>query len=161
MRTSEVSVIRCALLQSLPPMSSRGPHAIPIASAGAKQSHAAIRSDVYRTVPCITHIDCVIIRGYFHHHDSGPQTSLAEIKGSLLRLQMEWARNDQLPSEVRRSFLPGELERKLSALPAGYERVLVSDDVLLIEAATGLIVDVLRDIHATFSPPAQTSAHRK
>ena len=69
MRTSEAGASRCALVRPLPPRSGKAWHARSIASAYAKKSPVAVRSDAYLIGPRITHVDRVIIRGYFHQHD--------------------------------------------------------------------------------------------
>jgi len=40
------------------------------------------------------------------------------------------------------------LERKLSRLPKGYKRSQLGDDIVLIEEATGVIIDILRGVGA-------------
>jgi hypothetical protein len=54
-----------------------------------------------------------------------------------------------LPPGLPVPSLPAELERKLSPVPAGHERVLVDHNVLLVETATREVVDVLRNACAT------------
>ncbi|MBF0324448.1 MAG: hypothetical protein HQL42_05185 [Alphaproteobacteria bacterium] len=56
------------------------------------------------------------------------------------------AKRDTLPPGLQGRNLPGELERKLSRLPRGYKRSQVGDDIVLVEAATGVIIDILRGV---------------
>ncbi len=48
-----------------------------------------------------------------------------------------------LPPGLRRNYLPPGLSSRLPGLPPGQARVLVGNDVLLIQQTTGLILDIL------------------
>ncbi len=48
-----------------------------------------------------------------------------------------------LPPGLRRNYLPPGLSSRLPGLPPGQARVLVGNDVLLIQRTTGLILDIL------------------
>ncbi|MEW7978405.1 MAG: RcnB family protein [gamma proteobacterium symbiont of Phacoides pectinatus] len=61
-------------------------------------------------------------------------------------LEKQLERNGTLPPGLARRTLPEGLEGMLPRPASGLERVLVDNDVLLIEQASGLIVDVLRDV---------------
>lgn len=52
----------------------------------------------------------------------------------------------QLPPGLRAKSLPPGLADRLGAPPRGYERVVVGNDVLLVEIATGVIADILRGV---------------
>ncbi len=52
-------------------------------------------------------------------------------------------RHGTLPPGLRRNYLPPGLSSRLPGLPPGQARVLVGNDVLLIQQATGLILDIL------------------
>ena len=52
-------------------------------------------------------------------------------------------RNGILPPGLRRNYLPPGLRNRLPGLPPGQARVLVGNDVLLIQQTTGLILDIL------------------
>lgn len=56
------------------------------------------------------------------------------------------AKRDTLPPGLAKRDLPGGLESKLSRLPRGMRRSQVGDDIVLIEEATGLILDILRGV---------------
>lgn len=58
-------------------------------------------------------------------------------------LAKQLARNGTLPPGLAKRALPDELLVQLAPRPAGYEFVLVDDRVMLIQAATNLILDVL------------------
>lgn len=51
-----------------------------------------------------------------------------------------------LPPGLANKPLPPGLARKLSPAPDGYRRVIVGSDVLLIQIATGIVVDAVIDV---------------
>lgn len=51
-----------------------------------------------------------------------------------------------LPPGIAKKQLPGSLVSRLPAPPQGYERVIVDNDVLLVEIATQIVHDVLTDV---------------
>lgn len=61
-------------------------------------------------------------------------------------LQRHLERYGALPPGLEKRSLPSDLEARLPALDPGLERILVDDDVLLIERVTGLILDVLENV---------------
>jgi hypothetical protein len=58
-------------------------------------------------------------------------------------LAKQLARNGTLPPGLAKRALPDDLLVQLQPRPVGYELVLVDDRVMLIQAATNLILDVL------------------
>ena len=55
------------------------------------------------------------------------------------------ARGKPLPPGIAKKFLPQDLDATLPARP-GYERIVVGSDVLLIDAATLVVTDILRGV---------------
>ncbi len=55
------------------------------------------------------------------------------------------ARGKPLPPGIAKRFLPQDLNASLPAHP-GYERIIVGSDVLLIDAATQVVADILRGV---------------
>lgn len=53
------------------------------------------------------------------------------------------AKQGKLPPGIAKQALPTDLLRRLPAARPGTERVIVNDDVVLIAAATGIVLDVL------------------
>ena len=51
-----------------------------------------------------------------------------------------------LPPGIAKRDLPGDLAGRLPTRPAGQDYAIVNNDVVLIEAATGLILDILADM---------------
>lgn len=58
-------------------------------------------------------------------------------------LAKQLARNGTLPPGLAKRALPHDLLVQLPPRPSGYQLVLVDDRVMLIQAATNLIMDVL------------------
>ena len=56
------------------------------------------------------------------------------------------ARGKSLPPGIAKQHLPQELQRALPAAPAGFDRIIVDGKVLLVDAATQVIHDVLMDV---------------
>jgi hypothetical protein len=60
-------------------------------------------------------------------------------------IRKKLARGKPLPPGIAKRFLPGELEAQLPA-HAGTVRRVVGADVVLVAAATGVILDILFDV---------------
>ena len=63
-------------------------------------------------------------------------------------LAKQLARNGTLPPGLAKRDLPYELESRLEPLPPGRRRVIVDGDVLLIDVATNVILDILYGVAA-------------
>ncbi len=61
-------------------------------------------------------------------------------------LAKQLERNGQLPPGLEKRNLPSDLSSRLPKRLPGQKRVIVDNDVVLIEEATGLILDVLKDV---------------
>lgn len=79
-----------------------------------------------------------VIQSYFERHTYGAQALPPGIAKNL-------ARGKPLPPGIAKKMLPGDL---LAALPRrdGYDYVLAGSDVLLVQVATRVIADVLRNV---------------
>lgn len=77
-----------------------------------------------------------LIRDHYARHPVG------KVKPLPPGIQKKIARGGTMPPGIAKRYLPGELERQLP-VRAGYERRVVGRDVLLVEQATGLILDIL------------------
>lgn len=77
-----------------------------------------------------------LIRDYYGRHPVG------SVKPLPPGIQRKIARGGTLPPGIAKRYLPGELEGQLP-VRAGFERRIVGRDVLLVEQATGLILDIL------------------
>lgn len=63
-------------------------------------------------------------------------------------LEKQLVKNGTLPPGISKRALPPGLNSRLGPLPAGTERVIVGGDVALVEIATGVIIDILKDVLA-------------
>ena len=61
-------------------------------------------------------------------------------------LAKQLERNGTLPPGLAKRDLPYDLERRLPVLDRRYERVIVDRDVVLVQRATGVILDILRNV---------------
>ncbi len=61
-------------------------------------------------------------------------------------LQKQLDKNGALPPGLQKKALPSGLQSRLPPAPKGYERVIVDANVLLVESATGVVRDVIRDV---------------
>lgn len=80
-----------------------------------------------------------IIRRYFGAH---PVNSKPLPPGIAKNLQ----RGKPLPPGIAKRYLPSGLAGQLPVRD-GYERLIVGNDALLVQAATGIIVDILSNLH--------------
>jgi hypothetical protein len=80
-----------------------------------------------------------LIREFFTQHGSYEASPLPP------GIRKQVARGKPLPPGIAKRFLPGDLESRLPQR-SGYTRQIVGTDVLLIAAATGLVVDILVDV---------------
>ena len=56
------------------------------------------------------------------------------------------ARGKPLPPGIAKRGLPTDLEGRLPKLREGLERIIVGDDVTIVEEGTRIVVDILRDV---------------
>ncbi len=61
-------------------------------------------------------------------------------------LQKQLEKNGTLPPGLAKRDLPSELESKLPEVPSGLERIIAGDDVVLLEKATGKILDIIQGV---------------
>ena len=61
-------------------------------------------------------------------------------------LQRQLERNGKLPPGLAKRDLPNDLETRLPPVKDGCEHVIAGPDVVLIHAATGIVLDILRDV---------------
>ncbi len=149
MRLGIVLVFICALA---------APAGAPLAQAGSAEGE-----DLAAIV--FTEVERRIIEEFFGK-DIGQQAEAKESKdkgkdkGKAQEMPPGLAQRDQLPPGLARHLekygtlppglekrrLPGDLESLLPRARPGTERVIVDDDVFLIQKATGLVLDILLDV---------------
>lgn len=61
-------------------------------------------------------------------------------------LQKQLDRKGTLPPGLEKKRFPDTLDKKLSRLPKGHERVIVGNDAVLVDERTQVIVDILTDV---------------
>lgn len=76
----------------------------------------------------------------------GLPPGLAKRKSLPPGLQKQLERNGKLPPGLQTRQLPDELWSKLPPAQQGTERVIADNDVVLIHKATGVVLDILRDV---------------
>ena len=79
------------------------------------------------------------IRAYYDAHPTSDAEALPP------GIRMNLARGKPLPPGIAKKVAPAALRRDLP-IDDGYELVEVGPDVLLVEAATDLVVDIVRDV---------------
>ena len=119
-----------------------------LAGKKAKKAHGAPAveeqtSDAVATI-LITTTERSLILGYVSEHGNRLPAGLATAKPLPPGIAKKLARGGSLPPGIAKRYLPGELEAQLPPRP-GCQWVVVGTDVVLIAAATGLIVDIIRD----------------
>lgn len=85
------------------------------------------------------------------HHNKGKKQKglppgLAKRQSLPPGLAKQLERNGRLPPGLEKRNLPEGLAKLLPPPRHGQQRVVVDNDVLLIETATGLILDILKDV---------------
>ena len=86
------------------------------------------------------------IRGYFKRHRGSLPPGLAKRDSLPPGLQKQLDRTGRLPPGLRGEPLPRDLDQELPPTPEDVKRVIVGDDVVLKEAATDMVLDVIRDV---------------
>jgi hypothetical protein len=111
---------------------------------GRHKGHAVERDHpVERHDVAITAAEVTIIYEYIRRHGTG---EFGPSKGLPPGIAKNLARGKPLPPGIAKRQLPGGLVRTLPDRP-GYEWFVVDGDILLVAAATTLIMDVLRDVY--------------
>ncbi len=96
--------------------------------------------------PVFSNQDRDLIVDYYSSRGSSLPPGLAKKRHLPPGLQKQLDRNGHLPPGLEKRGLPSDLDRRLSRLPGGYGRVIVGNDVLIINTSTDEILDILRDI---------------
>ena len=87
-----------------------------------------------------------IIRAYYRDHSMPRRGKGNKHKGLPPGIAKNLRRGKPLPPGIAKQALPGGLVDLLPPAPRGYERVVLSGKVLLVEVATQVIHDVLEDV---------------
>jgi len=93
--------------------------------------------------------DREIITAYYTQAASGLPPGLAKRRGALPPgLEKQLRRNGTLPPGLQKQVqpFPADLDRRLTPLPVGYQRVIVGTNIIVYRSTTQKILDVIRDI---------------
>ena len=86
------------------------------------------------------------IRKYFAQPQSSLPPGLAKRQSLPPGLQKHVNRTGHLPPGLEKQQLPGGLLSRLPKRSPDYERLLVGQDVMLVDQKTGLILDIMQNI---------------
>lgn len=85
-----------------------------------------------------TSVERSLILDYYARHRVQPERLPPGIAKNL-------ARGKPLPPGIAKRFLPGDLQTSLPPRHT-HERIVVGSDVLLVAVATGIVVDIIRNV---------------
>jgi hypothetical protein len=87
-----------------------------------------------------------LIRAYYESHSKHSHKHKHTHKSLPPGIAKNLARGKPLPPGIARQTLPHDLIQTLPPVRDGYERIIVSGKVLLVEIATQVVHDVLTDV---------------
>jgi len=93
-----------------------------------------------------TDSEASIIRAYYQDHAAPRDGKNKKSKGLPPGIAKNLQRGKPLPPGIAKQALPSGLVNQLPPAPDGYERIVLSGKVLLVDVATQVIQDVLEDI---------------
>jgi hypothetical protein len=103
---------------------------------GAQLSGAAL------TVSLITSFERSTILGYIQNHQANPPPEFAGMKPLPPGIAKKLARGGSLPPGIAKRYFPSDLMGQLPPRP-GQQWLVMGTDILLIDVATQLVLDVL------------------
>ena len=98
------------------------------------------RGEAYVKV-VFTNRDRMIIRDYYAHKKAPPGLAKRTVLPPGLQKRVD--RGDPLPPGLQGRGLPGDLESRLSVLPAGYIRLKIGADIIIKNVNTGVVTDII------------------
>lgn len=112
-----------------------------------KTAGEKVREVLPPSVPVFTTQERTIITGWFVKNRSGLPPGLAKRETLPPGLEKQLRERGTLPPGLQKKIqpLPIVLERQLSPLPTGYRRVVIAGNVILMEPATGVMYDIIRN----------------
>ena len=87
-----------------------------------------------------------IIRAWYRDHHESHAGNGKGRKGLPPGIAKNLQRGKRLPPGIAKQALPPGLTYRLPPAPDGYERIVLSGKVLLVEIATQIVHDVLEDV---------------
>jgi hypothetical protein len=109
----------------------------------APRGTVAVQTENARIALVFSDNDRAEIRRYYRKH-LPPGLAKRDTLPPGLRKQV--VKRGSLPPGLRSAQLPDELNHRLSRLPAGYIRLRVAEDVILLDEHTRIILDVVTNI---------------
>lgn len=117
----------------------------PVYSGRVSAGNENVRVDV-----AFSNADRQYIHDYYAGHTGkgkkGMPPGLAKKERLPPGLEKQLVRNGTLPPGLQRQALPDGLEARLSPLPGNYVRVRVGQDIVLMNARTNVILDVIYNL---------------
>ena len=110
------------------------------AAIGATSGRVVIQDQNTQVAVTFSSRDRALIEEYYGKTKKKLPPGLAKRKGGL---PPGLAKRDTLPPGLQRDPLPNELEVQLTALPSGYVRVRVGQDIVLLDGRTRVVFDVI------------------
>ena len=98
--------------------------------------------------PVFTAQERTIITNWFVTNRSNLPPGLAKRETLPPGLEKQLRQKGTLPPGLQKKIqpLPFELDRQLTRLPTGYRRVVIGGNVIVMNATTGLIYDIVRNV---------------
>lgn len=87
-----------------------------------------------------------LIRDYYHQQYRSLPPGLAKQGKVPPGHAKKLALHQPLPPGLEYRHLPDELEHRLGRLPSDYVRVIIGQDVLLMNRETRIVLDIIRDL---------------
>ena len=107
-----------------------------------------VRRTLPPSEPVFTTQERTIITNWFGTRRGGLPPGLAKRDRLPPGLEKQLRERGTLPPGLQKKVqpLPIELERQLTALPTGYRRVVIGNNVILMNQTTALIYDIVRNV---------------
>ncbi len=119
--------------------STYGPQTAPPSRPGAAQRSAPSVADIVLTAAQIA-----LVRSHFANN-GGPGRGRGRNGGLPPGIAKNLARGKPLPPGIAKQYLPSDLLGRLPPIPTGLEYVVVAGKLLLVEAATQMVRQILLD----------------
>lgn len=87
-----------------------------------------------------------LLENYYQDQDGGRYKKTPPGLAKRDRLPPGLAKRDTLPPGLQGRNLPGDLESRLTPLPAPYVRMIVGGDIVLMDGRTRVVVDLISDV---------------
>ncbi len=141
MRSSVGWIVVLALIVCGPAWAGQGPGKGN--GKGHGQGAPALSTDA-AMVTIVTTTERSLIQGYFFPYRGGAVPALGPLKPLPPGIAKKIARGGSLPPGIAKRYLPADLATQLPPRP-GQQWLVVGTDVVLIDIATSIVIDVLRD----------------